>query len=195
MKPLELYYPCKPLGFNQRFGNPDSKYLSIGVPSGRHNGIDFYAPDGTVICATHDGEVTFTGEDGSGGLGVVVRTLEKFDYKGKPTYFKTIYWHIKRGTFKVRPGQRVVVGDVLAYADNTGFSTGSHLHFGLKPILKGEKDWEWYNLEPDNGYNGAIDPEPYFNGKFAFDVKLSWIYRSLSELAKSISVLARQKKG
>ena len=61
------------------------------------------------------------------------------------------------------------MGDVLAESDNTGLSTGPHLHFGLKPVAKGEQSWIWFNVEQKNGYLGAIDPLPYFNGLYAYD--------------------------
>lgn len=170
---FKLYYPCKPYKVNQGFGeNANSFYKQLGMKG--HNGIDLYAPDGTPIRASHDGIVIFTGEDGSGGLGVVVRTEEKYPYKDTEVYFKTIYWHIKKDTFKVKAGDRVKVGQLLALADNTGMSTGSHLHFGLKPVNKGVHDWEWFNVEADNGYTGNIDPAPYWTGLLAENASL-WI--------------------
>lgn len=165
---LELYYPVKPVRFNQHFGEVDPKYSGLGLKG--HNGDDYFALDGTEIRASHDGTVTFVGEDGAGGLTVVLRTNEEFDYLDDKAFFKTIYCHIKKNTFKVLPGQKVKAGDLLALADNTGFSTGSHLHFGLKPMAKGEQDWTWYNVEQNNGYMGAIDPSPYYNGKCAADL-------------------------
>ena len=59
---------------------------------------------------------------------------------------KTIYWHLIK-EIPVKVGQKVQAGDVVGYADNTGFSTGDHLHFGLKPQEKGENDWTWVNIE------------------------------------------------
>lgn len=164
---LELWWPVKPLGINQGWGVKDPKYTALGLKG--HNGLDFFALDSTPVRATHDGEVTFTGEDSSGGLIVVVRTTEKFDYLGDLAYFKTVYAHLKKGTFRVKPGDKVTVGTVLALADNTGLSTGSHLHFALKPVKAGEADWQWDNIEQQNGYNGAINPFPYFNNYFAED--------------------------
>lgn len=81
------------------------------------------------------------------------------------TYAKTIYCHLKRGSLKVTAGDSVKAGQVIALADNTGLSTGSHLHFGLKPIYKGEAEWQWENLENENGFRGAINPTPYFETK------------------------------
>lgn len=63
----------------------------------------------------------------------------------------TIYGHLK--SVCVEKNEQVKAGDLIGYADNTGkYTTGSHLHFGLRPVL----------FKPDNGYNGWIDPEPYF---------------------------------
>lgn len=144
---------------------------------------------GKNVRAAHDGEVTFTGYDGSAGLGVVLKTLEPFEFEGKEAYFKTIYWHLNTGTVVVKPGQKVKVGDILAESDNTGFSSGSHLHFGLKPIARGEKPWTWFNLKQDNGYMGAIDPAPYWTGYHAFDAQTF-----LSVLKQEISIYKKLKE-
>jgi murein DD-endopeptidase MepM/ murein hydrolase activator NlpD len=168
MNTLRLYYPCKPLGINQRFGeNQNAIYRNLGMKG--HNGWDFYAPDGTPVRAAHEGTITYAGEDGSNGLLVVIRTDKEYDYKGGTAYYKTLYGHLKRGSLRVTAGQTVKTGDVIALADNTGASTGSHLHFGLKPVLPGEADWQWWNVEQSNGYNGAIDPAPFWTGLHAED--------------------------
>lgn len=171
MKKLELWYPVHPALFTQKFGeNPNYYRSAIGTLG--HTGIDFVAEDGRNVRASHNGVVTYAGEDGAGGLTCVVRTLEPFEYNEGASFFKTIYCHIKKNSFRVRPGQRIAVGDILAQADNTGLSTGSHLHFGLKPVRPGEADWQWYNTEQDNGFYGAIDSMPYFNGRSAYEATL-----------------------
>lgn len=186
MKQFELYYPVKPLHVNQNFGENATSYYKDVLKLNGHNGIDFQAFHGQTVRASHDGIVTFSGEDGSGGLGVVIRTEEKFEYLGNEVYFKSIYWHLMEGSIVAKAGQRVKVGDILGKADNTGLSTGDHLHFGVKPVLQGEQDWEWYNVEQKNGYNGAIDPNPYFNRYFAEDktIVLS-IYKRIIETLKT----------
>lgn len=163
---LKLYPPLKDLFYTQHFAeNATSFYKELGLVG--HNGIDMRAPDNTPVYASHDGRVTFAGYDGSGGLGVVIRTNEEFEsVDGVPTYWKTIYWHLKKGTVLVTGGQQVTAGQQLGGADNTGLSTGSHLHYGLKPIAFGENDWTWFNTEQDNGYFGAVDPAPYMTETF-----------------------------
>lgn len=157
---LKLEFPLKNIVYTQRFGkNGYDVYATLGLVG--HNGIDFRAPDGTPVMAAHDGRVVYAGYDGAGGLTIVIRTEQEYEYNGGMSFFKTIYCHLKRDTLKVTGGQTVKVGQVIALADNTGLSTGSHLHFGLKPIYKGEQDWQWENLENDNGFRGAIDPAIY----------------------------------
>lgn len=187
MSNLKLYYPCRPFSLNQGFGeNANGFYKELGMLG--HNGWDLYAPDSTIVRAAHDGIVTFCGHDGSGGLGIVIRTKEPFVYRDGSAYYKTIYWHLKEGSIRVKPDQEVVAGTIIALSDNTGMSTGSHLHFGLKPMAQGEQAWQWYNLEQDNGYQGAIDPLPYFTGEYA-DVVYPGLgaraFQALLDLVKS----------
>ena len=42
-----------------------------------------------------------------------------------------VYWHIRQGGARVKKGQRVRQGDVIAESGNVGFSTSPHLHFGV----------------------------------------------------------------
>lgn len=161
-----LTYPLnKPL-IHQGFGeNPDfysdPKYGGIKG----HNGLDFFAGHGNPVYASHDGLATFE-IDSSGGHGVVISSTEAFEYKDTTAYFKTIYWHLcdstKEPQFKspIENNNKIVKnGELIGYADNTGASTGDHLHFGLKPLTLGGA-----NIEQQNGFLGAIDPTPYFDG-------------------------------
>lgn len=199
MEKLKLYYPIKKFYFGQRFGaNQVSFYRDMGMPG--HNGIDIPARDGQTIRASHDGVVTFAGEDGSGGLGVVIRTDKEYEYEGGSAFYKTIYWHLKTGSIIVKASQKVKAGDKIAEADNTGRSTGTHLHFALKPIKQGEAEWVWENIEQNNGYKGAIDPEPYFIGKYAEDIGSiitpikDFFTKTLKYGMKNDEVLKLQKK-
>lgn len=168
---FSIFYPIKPFKITQAFGRPDPVYTGLGLKG--HNGLDLLAYHGQPIYATHDGTAYYE-IDGNQGHGVVLRSDVTYDYQGEQVYMKTIYWHMcdstKEPQFK-SPVEaagvlKVKVGDLLGYADNTGLSTGDHLHFGLKPQGKDESNGAWYNVEQNNGYLGAIDPEPFFNGKY-----------------------------
>jgi len=164
---IKLYYPVKPLHINQPFGANKEYYLSHFGSNG-HMGIDFMASHGQPVYAAHDGEVVWI-KDAHGGEGL-------WNYADG---FVTIYWHLVGDSDPVYPwpipvtvnGPRIPVkaGDLIGYADNTGApfeSSGDHLHFGL--ILL---DANGNELNQDNGTQGCIDPEPYFNGIFAQDIK------------------------
>lgn len=43
----------------------------------------------------------------------------------------SVYSHLKRDSIKVKVGDEVVAGRVIAQCGNSGRSTGAHLHFGL----------------------------------------------------------------
>ena len=138
----------------QRFGGNGEWYRKNGIDITGHNGLDILAWDGQPVYAAHDGIVLRTETDARGGVGVRLRTTTKYDYKDTEIFYETLYWHLQK--YIVAEGQEVRAKDVIAFADNTGFSTGPHTHFGLKPL----KD-DFTLLEPDNGYYGAIDPLPF----------------------------------
>lgn len=190
---LSLFLPVKPKFINQSFGNKDQKYTSLGLQG--HNGIDLRAYHGQPIYAAHTG-TAFYQIDSSGGHGVVIRTNVPYEFEDGEAFFKSIYWHLAdsakepslKSPVEGNSGMQVKVGDLIGYADNTGLSTGDHLHFGLKPQGVGEGNGDWYNVAQNNGYLGAIDPSPYLNGYYAEDsqwVIKTWI--SLIDLLKKFA--------
>lgn len=193
---LRLYYPTKPFFIFQHFAQCEvgicDYYRSLGLAG--HNGLDIDAATGTKVYAAHDGQVVFAGEDGSGGWGIVIRTDREYEYKDGDAYYKSIYWHLLPSGIKVKAGDNVKTGDLIALSDATGFTTGAHLHFGLKPVYKGENDWTWWNAEQENGFKGAIDPEPFFTGIHAADVPAQIsLYTSLISILKSMVGLLSAK--
>lgn len=177
---LQLYYPLNPYIVTQKFGETAylSYYLQNGISFPGHNGIDLGAMHGQPIYAAHDGTAYYE-VDGNQGHGVIVITNEQFDYAGGQCYFKTIYWHLVDpekepqytspiyGHSLTNQGVKVKAGDIIGYANSSGLSTGTHLHFGLKPVAQGEDATSWFNVLQNNGYMGAIDPNPYLIGQYA----------------------------
>lgn len=171
---MKLQPPLKSYVVTQEFGVNGKWYKERGINIKGHNGLDFCAIHGTPIYASHDGFAYYEW-DSSQGEGVVIRSKEPMDIDGKLTYFKTVSWHMvdgdKEPQFKSpitcydinSQGQEVKCGDLIGYADNTGLSTGDHLHFMLKPISDGESLGQIYNISQNNGYLGAIDPTPYMD--------------------------------
>ncbi len=167
---LELHYPVKPFILGQKFGETafQDYYITNGIIFAGHNGLDLGAANGVEVRAAHEG-IAYKQHDDKGGWGVLLVSEETYDYKGQAAHYKTIYWHLIDNIVVSEQGTKVKAGELLGYADSTGVSTGSHLHFGLKPaFLKYPNDL--VNFEQNNGFMGAIDPMPYFNGKYAVDL-------------------------
>lgn len=121
------------------FSNPLSNPDCAGYSESRgflpwHNGSDLARAGGCPIRAACEGTVTFTGWS-SYGEGYNVRI-------DCGNGVRTDYYH-GDGNIWVSPGQYVSRGQDIMYMGNTGNSTGTHLHFGLR--LNGE----------------FIDPRPY----------------------------------
>lgn len=89
----------------------------------------------------------------------------------------------------VELGDRVETGDFLGYCDSTGYSTGDHLHFELKPV--GFKNGKMYNLLQNNGWYGSVDPAPYMHERFALDTKNT--LRTLRERVAQLTDLLADK--
>jgi murein DD-endopeptidase MepM/ murein hydrolase activator NlpD len=85
-----------------------------------HKGVDYAAPVGTPVRAAGEGRVKFVGTQG--GYGNVVE-LEH------GSGVVTVYGHLSRFAPKLRRGQRVELGQVIAYVGSTGLATGPHLHY------------------------------------------------------------------
>lgn len=169
---FQIYYPVTPFIVGQGFGDKRliSYYKENGIDIIGHNGQDLATLHGQEVYAAHDG-VCEVQVDSKQGYGVVIRTEDQFDYKDGQAFFKSIYWHLI-SNIPVKTGQKIKVGDLIGYSDSTGVSTGDHLHFGLKSVGR-NSNGVYYNLEEGNGYYAAIDPTPYYNGKFAKDISVT----------------------
>lgn len=86
-----------------------------------HAGIDVSNRIGTPIVATAKGKVIKV--ERQGGLGKMIRIDHGNGYV-------TVYGHLSE--FKVKRGQKVKRGDVIALMGNTGYSTGPHLHYEIE---------------------------------------------------------------
>lgn len=84
----------------------------------RHTGIDIAAARGTPVLAPADGVVTYSGKLAGYGRAIVV---------DHGFGIKTFYGHNHQN--KVKKGQRVARGQVIAAVGSSGYSTGSHLHY------------------------------------------------------------------
>jgi murein DD-endopeptidase MepM/ murein hydrolase activator NlpD len=86
-----------------------------------HKGLDIGGPIGTDIIAPADGVVIFTGIRGGYGLTLVI----DHGYA-----MQTHYGHLSR--IRVKQGDHVRRGEVVAAVGSTGRSTGPHLHYEVR---------------------------------------------------------------
>lgn len=88
-----------------------------------HEGMDFSAPVGTEVYATGNGTIEFAGRDGTGGYGNQIIIDHGYTYR-------TVYAHLSR--IFVKPGQKILRGQIIGYVGNTGKSTSPHLHYEVR---------------------------------------------------------------
>jgi len=190
-----LYQPVKPFRVFQFFGddmacisNADNKTLLVKknhdtCPAGfrslysmmnGHNGLDVGTYRWQPVYCAQGGRVDEISTEVERGLGVGVRT------QIEDRYFRHRYWHLI--AIDVDNGEELSTGDLIGYADSTGFSSGDHLHFELKEV-----DQNGRVLNSDNGYFGAIDPLPFMEDIFALDIK--GINASIKLIREKIALL------
>ena len=124
-----------------------------------HNGVDIWqAKEPTVLQACFDGKVvgvsTSTDPNGAGNKVVVQSTVN-----GKKITWT--YFHMVKGSIKVKVGDKVVAGDPVGRMGDTGFATGKHLHWEI---------WSGHRTaQPNinNGGKGFHDPMKFMSSVLA----------------------------
>jgi murein DD-endopeptidase MepM/ murein hydrolase activator NlpD len=117
--------PVKQDGLSAYYGQAGVNWMSV------HTGIDFPVSYGTEVRAATDGTVRTQWNSAYGNMAIVTAA------DGTET------WYCHLSSTKIRSGS-VKAGEVIAYAGNSGNSTGPHLHFEVRP-----------------GGGSAIDPLPW----------------------------------
>jgi len=183
-------YPNKKtrvIPITQYFGDNKSK-LFYG-PKG-HNGVDFGVRhirarkyDGTTakskayapILCPYNGRVVSDREIQSDTKGRYITILtDVIQIDGKLCKAKIVLFHLAYIKKRIKVGKRVKRGELVGYGGNTGlYTTGPHLHFGLKIYWKGEGN--------TFGKGEYIDPMRFFTsckspmvGRHPFKPALFW---------------------
>lgn len=86
-----------------------------------HDGIDLAAPAGTPVKTAGPGEVLFAGDQKGYGLIAIVE---------HPNRLVTLYAHNR--DLRVKTGQKVREGQVIATVGDSGATSGPHLHFEVR---------------------------------------------------------------
>ena len=149
-----LYQPVENFTISQKFGenracvpigggkvitcdgtHPPPGYKALYDMRG-HLGIDIPTKHGQPVYATHDGVISLIDTQTKSGLDVKMTFIE-----GGKTY-RTISEHLLG--YQVKVDDHVKLGDCIGWADNTGYSSGDHLHFQLEEKV-GDK---WVPIDP-----------------------------------------------
>lgn len=143
----------------QRFGENPQIYSEIRVGGARlrgHNGLDIGISFEPVL-APMDGIVAEADDQGRSvpGYGKYIKIVDASAHGSTPgewratSRYHTVLAHLSRIDVKV--GQRVKAGQHVGISGNTGWSTGPHLHLGLR-------------IKPYNradGWGGYVNPLPH----------------------------------
>ena len=145
-KYLTFCWPLKQRIINQKFGenracidnetnsviltcdgnNPPLGFRSIYGPKG-HSGLDLSASHGTEVYCAKGGIVDSIDTNPRTGLDVRVISVVG------DRVFKHIYEHLLG--YQSKAGDRIETGQLIGWADNTGYSSASHLHFELQELI------------------------------------------------------------
>lgn len=116
---IKFIWPCPASSrITSKFGSRTSPTAGA---SSNHKGIDIGASTGSDIIAAAAGEVVISTYSYSAGNYVMIN-------HGGGVY--TVYMHASKLLCKV--GDTVKQGQVIAKVGSTGYSTGPHLHFGVR---------------------------------------------------------------
>jgi len=180
---LKIYRPIRRNRISQGFGVENTAphlleaYKKMGMRG--HNGVDLVVDHKPLFwnCNVR-GFVYKISVDVKGGIGldIISQTREG--------YYKHRYWHLKEGSIIVKEGDWVDSGQLLATTGNTGWSTGPHLHYGLKPVIR-DMNNIYHNSLQNNGYYGAVDLAPFFTNIFILNL-MKVLYEQVLSLMRRI---------
>jgi murein DD-endopeptidase MepM/ murein hydrolase activator NlpD len=108
-------HPVKPARITNPYGKPNKRYAA-----GVHTGIDYGCKIGTRVVSIANGKVLKVSRDKIYGNAIIIRS------KTNGKFYQNWYCHLSAP--RVREGQRVKAGQLIALSGNTGNSTGPHLH-------------------------------------------------------------------
>jgi len=134
-----------------------------------HYGLDFRAAIGTAVTSMAGGEVLGVGDTDLACKGA---SFGKWVFIKYNNGLSSTYGHLS--AINVKAGQKVKMGDIVAYSGNTGSSTGPHLHVAVYASTGVKVD-----TVPSKSCNGKIFTQPI--------AALSAYLNPLSYLPKTIA--------
>ena len=141
-----------------------------------HNGVDIWqGGETTYLEAWADGKVIAVKPNDSptsGGHSIIVQST----VMGKKVTWT--YFHMVKGSIKVKVGQKITAGTIVGKMGATGFATGKHLHWEIwAGHIKGQ---------PLAGFNtgkGYYDPMAFIKAVIAFEKAEAEAHKDTPETA------------
>ena len=141
-----------------------------------HNGVDIWqGGDTTYLEAWADGKVIAVKPNDSptsGGHSVIVQST----VMGKKVTWT--YFHMVKGSIKVKVGQKIEAGTIVGKMGMTGFATGKHLHWEI---------WAGHiKAQPMAGFHngkGYYDPMTFCKAVMAFEAANAEAHKETPESA------------
>lgn len=152
----DITRPIEPFELTQEFGGHPEWYTRFGLKG--HNGWDLRTqyPDTLKgfrnILASWVSKFYTQGNEGNDGYGLYFEIIVQLY-----NTYKLTYGHCN----SIESFQTKNEGETMAISDNTGNSTGSHLHLTVK---RGSlQNGKFISDNYSNGYFGAIEPQEFFD--------------------------------
>lgn len=160
--------------YDGQFGTDPQTYAQFNLAG--HHGVDLIANIGTPVYAPEDATVykssngttdEYTGAPVSGEVIVLKGSME--------------HWLLHLSKRNVGVGDHVKEGQIIGISGATGYVTGPHLHWGVRPLYP----------RINNGYRGFIDPMEFMKGEEMADED---IIRKLYEVILNATPSAEEIK-
>jgi hypothetical protein len=152
----DIIRPIEPFELTQEFGVNPASYARFGLAG--HNGWDLRTkfndtPQGhRYILASWLNQYYGQGNEGNDGYGLYFETIVQLENTYKLTFAHCL---------SIEGFQTKQEGETMAISDNTGNSTGAHLHLTVKRGVLNQG--KFVSDNSNNGYFGAINPQEFFD--------------------------------
>lgn len=165
-----LAYPTKPFVINQNWNNPNPMYAHFGYKN--HNGVDFirwrddkryavYCPaDRFTVTAVYQNTDPKGALPNGGGNQIEILSDDTFEENG--VKYRLYMYFLHAEYIFCKQGDKLQEGEMMMIADNTGFSTGTHTHWGcyrVHPTTNAKLD--------TNDASGSCNPLQWIHSRYA----------------------------
>jgi murein DD-endopeptidase MepM/ murein hydrolase activator NlpD len=143
------------LSMSQRFGMGLMNYGQFGLAG--HNGLDIQGQFGTPIVAPCKMWISYINPNTDGYGNSVWAETETLIENGDSLKLEFVFGHLSE--IIAKPFKWYEAGELIGKMGSTGFSSGNHLHFGIRPWIG--TDGTSMKHMFSNQYGDWVDCEPF----------------------------------